>query len=99
MILVFVTQVSSVPLERCSMTETGVSSHTMIGMADHEMEPMDCCGEQCKCSIDMCISTVFIMPDIDRMLTINNNSTYRFSNILFTNQKQINTIFYPPILS
>jgi hypothetical protein len=99
MLLVFVTQVSSVPLERCSMTESGIPSHTMIGMDDHDMGPMDCCDEQCKCIVDMCISTVFIMPDSDGMLIININSSYRFPAILFANRKQTNSIFYPPILS
>jgi hypothetical protein len=111
-LLIFVGQVVSAPLNICSaeMSDTSqlsmnhsMQNHDMSSMnveaSDTPMMQMDCCDDDCQCPMDMCFSVAYINHSDDMKF-------YMLSQVIvFKNINHIqltyqnDSLYRPPILS
>lgn len=101
-LLIFASQVSSVPLKKCTMTHSSGDLHRMMNvenMQSSDIRKVDCSGEECDCLSNMFLLTLFLLPSKVDVLYSQNDPSKKPRVAFFIIQQFKADIFYPPILS
>ena len=112
-LLIFVGQVVSAPFETCITDNDENSTHSMMmaDMPNHDMQnmtmdhsdssmmAMDCCGDECQCPMDMCLTMAFINTHIDTQIQqFSETFIFQETNSVLISYSN-DSLYRPPIFS